>query len=296
MNIPLYGDEYRKLFGNMATLHPSAQDTPNMTVKISAGGFWSFLDATAAYVEYVGGSSPTITAPVGNAKWVVVTLNPSGMVVNIDGAAAATPVLPTIPRNRYPIALVYVNAADTKLTNEFIFDARPIFSNPVRSHLDIMDTTEDGCHTTAAISGLDATLATLATSANLTTGLALKADVGGTSEANFKLNQDHTGTPSSDAAIEVERGSATNVYIRWNEAGSSGVWEYTNDGATWHSFTDYYLNDGSEDIILKVYDQAAIPTLDTDNKAAIWVDSDDSDRVYLVFRRGAGDQVKVELT
>ena len=105
MNIPLYGDEYRKLFGNMATLHPTAQDSPNMTVKISAGGFWSFLDGVAAYVEYVGGSSPSIIAPIANAKWVVITLNTSGMVVNIDGDAASQPLLPVIPKNRYPIAL-----------------------------------------------------------------------------------------------------------------------------------------------------------------------------------------------
>ena len=294
MNIPLYGDAYRKLFGNMATLHPTAQDSPNMTVKISAGGFWSFLDGIAAYVEYVGGSSPAITAPASNAKWVVVTLNASGMVVNIDGTPSATPVLPTIPRNRYPIALAYVNAGDVKITNEYIFDARPIFANPVRSHLDLMDTTEDGSHTTAAITGLDALIATLATLTNLSDGLADKADVGGTSEARFKLNQDHTGTPSSDGYFEVERGSSTNVSVKWNEA--TDKWQFTNDGSNWINFTDYYINDGTTEVIMMVYDQATIPTLSADQKMAIWKDSDDTDRIYLVFRRGAGDHVKVELT
>jgi len=48
--------------------------------------------------------------------------------------------------------------------------------------------------------------------------------------------------------------------------------------------------------MIKTYTQAAEPTLSADNKAAIWIDSDDSNRVYLVFRRGIGDQVKVELT
>jgi hypothetical protein len=49
------------------------------------------------------------------------------------------------------------------------------------------------------------------------------------------------------------------------------------------------------ELTIKVYDQAAEPTLDVDNKLALWKDSDDSDRTYLVFRRGAGDQIKVEL-
>ena len=46
---------------------------------------------------------------------------------------------------------------------------------------------------------------------------------------------------------------------------------------------------------MKVYSQAAEPTLGADNRMAIWIDSDDSNRVYLLFRRGSGDQVAVEL-
>jgi hypothetical protein len=293
MNIPLYGDEYRKLFGNMATLHPSAQDSPNMTVKISAGGFWSYLDGVAVYVEYLGGSSPSISAPIGNAKWVIVTLNPAGMVVLIDGEASASPVLPTLPRNRYPIALVYVQSGDTKLVNEYIFDARPIFSNSVRSHQDLMDKTVEGAHPTSAITGLDTTLATLATSAELTDGLAEKAGVDGTSAVTFKMNQDQTGTPGSDVTFEVERGDETNVKIMWNEA--TGQWQYTNDGAVWHNLTDYYLNDGTQDIVLKEYKQNTIPALG-DGDAAIWVDDDDSDKVYLTYKPTGATQVKVQLT
>jgi len=125
----------------------------------------------------------------------------------------------------------------------------------------------------------------------LTDGLALKADVGGTSAETFKLNQDYTGVPGADITLEVERGAEVNVAIRWNE--TSNLWEYTNDGAVWHYFTS---NDGTDDVMIKTYTQAAEPTLDTNNKAAFWIDSDDANKVYLVFRRGVGDQVKVELT
>jgi len=47
---------------------------------------------------------------------------------------------------------------------------------------------------------------------------------------------------------------------------------------------------------MKVYAQDAAPTLTADNFMAIWKDTDDSNRVYLMFRRGTGDQVKIELT
>lgn len=296
MNIPLYGDEFRKVFGNMKTLSPSAQDAPNMTVKISAGGFWSYLEGVAAYIEYIGGSSPAISSSLGggNAKWTIITLNASGMVVNVEGVAAASPVLPVLSRSLYPIALVYVANAVTKLTNADIFDARPIFSNSVRSHLDLMDTSTTECHPIAAIDGLVDALAAKATSSNLTSGLATKADIAGTSSTVFKMNQAHTGAPTSDVTFEVERGDGTNVAVMWDEA--TEKWKYTNDGATWINFTDHYLNDGSTDLIMKMYNQAGIPTLDTDQKLAIWMDADDADKIYLVYRRNSGDQVKVQLT
>lgn len=37
------------------------------------------------------------------------------------------------------------------------------------------------------------------------------------------LNRDETGTPSQHAGIEIERGTATNVYLRWNE--TSDIWQ-----------------------------------------------------------------------
>ena len=45
------------------------------------------------------------------------------------------------------------------------------------------------------------------------------------------LNNDVTGSPTENAGIEVERGTSTNVLIRWNE--TSDVWELTNDGTTY---------------------------------------------------------------
>lgn len=46
------------------------------------------------------------------------------------------------------------------------------------------------------------------------------------------LNSGETGTPSANAGIEIERGTATNVQLRWNE--TTDKWQTTNDG------TNYY--------------------------------------------------------
>jgi trimeric autotransporter adhesin len=45
------------------------------------------------------------------------------------------------------------------------------------------------------------------------------------------LNSGVTSEPSTNAGIEVERGSSTNVVLRWNE--TDDKWEITNDGTTY---------------------------------------------------------------
>jgi hypothetical protein len=45
------------------------------------------------------------------------------------------------------------------------------------------------------------------------------------------LNNNATGAPSQNAGLEVERGSSTNVLLRWDE--SSDKWQITNDGSTY---------------------------------------------------------------
>jgi hypothetical protein len=45
------------------------------------------------------------------------------------------------------------------------------------------------------------------------------------------LNSNVTGSPATNAGIEVERGTSANVLIRWNE--TNDQWEFTNDGTTY---------------------------------------------------------------
>lgn len=44
------------------------------------------------------------------------------------------------------------------------------------------------------------------------------------------LNANHTGSPTQDAGIEVERGSSNNVILQWNEA--NDYWEIASGGVT----------------------------------------------------------------
>ena len=54
-------------------------------------------------------------------------------------------------------------------------------------------------------------------------------------DAFLTLNSEETGTPSQNAGIEVERGTSTNVALRWNE--TTDKWEITTDGATYNAIS-----------------------------------------------------------
>lgn len=61
---------------------------------------------------------------------------------------------------------------------------------------------------------------------------------------------------------------------------------------------DKFLGDMLVDgnLSIKVISQNDEPTIDADNKFVVWKDTNDNDRIYLIFRRASGDQVKVELS
>ena len=48
------------------------------------------------------------------------------------------------------------------------------------------------------------------------------------------LNNNVTGSPTENAGIEIERGTSSNVQIRWNE--TTDKWQFTNDGSTYTDF------------------------------------------------------------
>lgn len=62
------------------------------------------------------------------------------------------------------------------------------------------------------------------------------------------LNNNASGAASANAGIEVERGSDTNVQIRWNE--TSDKWEITNDGSAYGAIaTESYAESLAPEIV-----------------------------------------------
>ena len=56
------------------------------------------------------------------------------------------------------------------------------------------------------------------------------------------LNSDYTADPTQDAGIVINRGTATDVELRWNE--TTDKWQFTNDGTTYNDLgTSDIVND-----------------------------------------------------
>jgi hypothetical protein len=79
---------------------------------------------------------------------------------------------------------------------------------------------------------------------------------------------------------------------------------YTQDASTGDTLStaaltidkDGHITHGRGELKIKLYSQDAEPTLNANGFCAFWKDTNDSNKIYLVFRRGSGDQVKIELT
>ena len=85
------------------------------------------------------------------------------------------------------------------------------------------------------------------------------------------LNSNVTGSPSTDAGVEIERGTSANVSILWNE--TDDLWTLTNNGSTYHQIARKSTHDilgnsssvafvlthnlGTRDVSVNVYDSSS---------------------------------------
>lgn len=211
ITVPPKGDPAKRMNAHFVPLLTEAQIAPDMTVRIQQGSFWT---AQGIHVEYIGGNSPTLTAPSQDAKWVVIALTGSGFITTIDGSSGTNPSLPAIPDDTLPLAGIFVGVGAARITSDMVFDIRPLWSMQPET-----------------VADLSGELATRPTTIQMNDALLLKSDTIGTPSTSFTLNQDQTGTSSSDAELVVNRGDEGTVAIRWSE--TSVQWQFSNDGNNW---------------------------------------------------------------
>ena len=86
------------------------------------------------------------------------------------------------------------------------------------------------------------------------------------------LNNNEAGTPSQNAGLEVERGTSTNVVLRWNE--TTDCWEFTNDGTNYQRIiTDTVTNAQAASYILALADSGKMVEMNVASGNALTVPS-----------------------
>lgn len=239
LNLPPFGNEYTQEGAVLSNLRASAQSDPSMSVHVSPGGCWV---NGKNYIEFAGGNTANFVAPASNSKWCLLVIQYNAFLQIVDGTAQVGPSLPTCPRNCVPIAAIYMEAGTTKITSDMVFDLRPVISGGIFSHLDLDNRDALNQHPISSIIDLTTTLGNMPTNLDLDTAMDTKADKEGTVDTTFTLNKDYVGTPVSNVKLEIERGSQSNVFIRWNETIDS--FDFTNNGTTFKKIQSaIYISD-----------------------------------------------------
>jgi hypothetical protein len=218
MNRPPYGDMFRRSSQFYKMFEVIPQVLPNKTVKVNPG---SYTKNGNEVVEYIGGNTIEINPPATGAKWVLITLSQNNTLTVLNGESSLnSPPVPVITETSLPLALIYYKSNDTVITMDMIYDVRPFFGI-------YFETVEK-----LTVENFNTTLTTTVDALNNV--IINKADMDGTNSSEFVLNREESGALSTDALITINRGSATNVSIKWNE--ETDHWQYTNDGITFVDF------------------------------------------------------------
>jgi hypothetical protein len=177
------------------------------------------------------GSTTAVPVVTVNAKGLVTAVSTSAIATSFDVAAdsgttdtvaggetltltGGTGVATTVSNNAVSFAIGQAVATNSNVT----------FNNVT---VDGVLTSDDITSTNISVAGNATITGNLTVEGTTTTVDSTTVAIG---DNIMVLNKDETGTPSANAGIEVERGTATNVSLLWNETNDN--WTVSNGSAT----------------------------------------------------------------
>lgn len=98
------------------------------------------VNVNGTQVKFLGGSTPTVTAPVSHPRIDVLTIDNTGTLAWTTGTENASPAVPTYPANKVPICEVLNVVGETTLNDNLNFnasqgwiqaDVRPMIGSPI---------------------------------------------------------------------------------------------------------------------------------------------------------------------
>lgn len=123
-------NQFFSLFqGDSSPLRPRAQSVPNMTIAVASAlveGFYQQLWLmNSTPLDYAGGNSSAISAPITNPRIDLLYLTPLGALAWVPGSELGSPVPPAFTYAGIPICYVYCKTTMVKIVNYEDKDAFP---------------------------------------------------------------------------------------------------------------------------------------------------------------------------
>lgn len=125
----MFGENLKKRLLHFGTLKVKAQEVPDLTAIVESGTFWYHSGHTHTLIKFSGDVTDIFNIPIEYPKWYIVAVSfyETQEVVILEGYESEDPQLPYIPDQRFPVAAVYLTPETTAITNDIIYDIRPIF-------------------------------------------------------------------------------------------------------------------------------------------------------------------------
>ena len=242
MNIPAYGNTFRKWGVFHQLLKVSANTPPNLTVRVNEGS--AFVNGV--FTEYAGGSITLSVATAGTQIALIGLRGTQLVAIYSEAAVRDNPILPSnLPIDFLPLAAVVITEGTTAIYDDQIQDLRPLFSinNPIKSHKDLENLNDTDAHPMEAITGLQDALDTKLTMQDVDDRLKDIVSGDGTSRKIFTINKNAVGINSSNLVLEFRRGTQISAGIRWNE--NYDQMEYTDSEGNWIPMDPTRTSDGA---------------------------------------------------
>ncbi|RLC76478.1 MAG: hypothetical protein DRJ03_28590, partial [Chloroflexi bacterium] len=120
-------------WGVLSGLQVTENSTPDMSVLVAAG---SCIVNGTEITKTTSTNVSISAADDTNPRWDIITINDAGTIAATAGTPAADPVPPALPANNILLALVYVAAGVTQITNANIYDRRLFIEKIKNVHVD----------------------------------------------------------------------------------------------------------------------------------------------------------------
>lgn len=115
-------------YGVYSGLGVTAQDTPDMTVKVATGTI--YMANGTRFTPVASAALAVTAADATNPRIDIVYVNASGVIAYLAGTAASSPAVPSVPTGGQVLARIAVAANATTITATVIADVRKMIGTP----------------------------------------------------------------------------------------------------------------------------------------------------------------------